>query len=178
MNIRKKLLILPIFFLFSDVHADNAISDNSESLDLLTKNLFEIELVDNSLLVGMPLSENDYKSVEGARRLYCASVADFTAKIEDGQKLHDNGMNLLNNFARKHAVRDQDIYLSHKPYLYDLINFHQSWMIDNSEQLKGMIFYKINKIIENDFYMTDPLGKKGRDKLDTIYERYCSKIKN
>lgn len=71
MNIRKKLLILPIFFLFSDVHADNAISDNSESLDLLTKNLFEIELVDNSLLVGMPLSENDYKSVEGARRLYC-----------------------------------------------------------------------------------------------------------
>lgn len=87
-------------------------------------------------------------------------------------------MNLLNNFARKHAVRDQDIYLSHKPYLYDLINFHQSWMIDNSEQLKGMIFYKINKIIENDFYMTDPLGKKGRDKLDTIYERYCSKIKN
>lgn len=175
MKILKKLSILILINLISNVSANNAISIEPESFDSLTRNLFEKELVDSSVIVGLPLSENDYKSVEGARKLYCASIADFTGNFEDGKKRYDEGMNLLNDFARRHSIRDKYLYSKPRPYLFNLINFNQSWLIDDKEQLKGMIFYKINKIIEDDYYLTDPLGKKGKIKFNLIYEKYCSK---
>ena len=122
-------------------------------------------------------SEND--AIDGAQYLYCASVADFLAKTQDAPKFYDKGMSLLDQYSEYHAVRDVKAYDKglHYSFLSNSIPYyHQSWLINNKETLKGIIFNSIHKIIENEFYKDNPLANKNHSVLIRIYNDECSKL--
>lgn len=125
------------------------------------------------------ISNTENNAVDGAQYLYCASVADFLAKKKDAPRFYDKGMLLLDQYSENHAVRDVKAYDKglHYSFLSNSIPYyHQSWLINNKETLKGVIFNSIHKIIEAEFYKDNPLANTNHKVLTRIYSDECSKL--
>ena len=123
--------------------------------------------------------DTENKAINGAQYLYCASVADFLAKVQDAPKFYDKGMAFLEKYSQYHAIRDVNAYdkaLHYSFFSNNIPYYHQSWLIDNKETLKGVIFNSIYKIIEAEFYKDNPLANKNHRVLIKIYNEECSKL--
>jgi len=88
-------------------------------------------------------------------------------------------MSLLDQYSENHAIRDVNSYDENLHYSLlsnSIPYYHQSWLINNKETLKGMIFNSIYKIIEAEFYKDNPLGNKNHKVLIKTYSDKCSKL--
>lgn len=145
----------------------------------LTFNLFESEQLDYSFLDGVPISEVEEKALNGGQYLYCSIVADKLFKVDVAPKFYDVGMVLLDDYATKYAVRDKSAYetLKYSTYFSSKIPmFNQSFLINDKQILKGIIFEKIDRIINTEFYKDNPLANKNDEKFNKIYADRCRNL--
>lgn len=177
-NIIMKLIIIPLLLLpnFSFATDIYAYKEALKPFESLTFSLFDSDRLDHSFLAGIQVSEIEDKALDGGKYLYCSIIADYLFKIEDAPKLYDKGMALLDDYVAKHATRDSGASETLKNYTFfskSIPTFHQSWLINDKQILKGIIFENIYKTINEEFYKNNPLANRNHSKFIEIYSKRC-----
>lgn len=129
--------------------------------DILTNGLFKDEWGDRFGTFHLDY----YDAILGEQKLYCAILSDYVRKYENAPKFYDDGMKLLDKYTSDYAVRDLRSYAdlrNRNPVTDTLPHFHQSWLIDNKDVLKGIMFASMSKVFSGADAITkeDPYKKK------------------
>lgn len=177
----RALIVLLLAFstnLFADAAVSQEYSDRSK-FEYLTKRLFDDDRVDNSMFIGVPISPEENRAVNGGQYLYCAIIADYLGGYDDAIRLYDMALFVLDEFAELHAIRDMDLQINQNQgfLLNSIPEFQKSWLINDKSVLKGAIFEAMLRIIDNEFYRDNPLGKKQASNFYEIYRTRCSDLK-
>ncbi|MGQ1326739.1 hypothetical protein ACT4ZY_06740 [Acinetobacter baumannii] len=176
-----KKYIISLLLTFSGiVHAEDSYAFGYEidNFDKLTEFLFDS---DRSNWVSLYRTESDAesKAMDGAKYLYCASIADYLALIDDAPKFYDIGMQLLDDYATEHAKRDTEFNESIENHssIYNGIYYKQSWLINDKNVLKGIIFNTIYEVVDKEFYKDNLIGNKDKKvNFKNIYSNKCKPL--
>lgn len=177
-----RIYILPLLILSSLAIVTPNISANTATneitpFDELTNSIFKDEYLTGPFHI--PVSEVEYRAFTGSKYLYCSVVADFIRKNDKAADWYDRGMILVDDYVKTYAIRDTEAYktLRYKTSFSSSIPFyHQTWLIDDKDILKGVIFNSIYRVLSDEFYRENPLGDKNYVKFNQIILDKCSKL--
>lgn len=146
----------------------------STHFDVLTDGLFKDDWIGG--FGSFHLDYND--AILGEQMLYCAILSDYVRKYENSPKFYDQGMQLLDKYTTDYAVRDLKSYYdlrNRNPITDKLPLFHQSWLINNKDVLKGVMFVSMEQVFIGASAITkeDPYGKKINKKFNSLYNDKC-----
>lgn len=148
--------------------------------DYLTRSIFDQNIDNTEYLLNHSLQ----KAVTGEQFLFCSIIADYIERTKESQTFYDKGMEYLDEYTANNSIRK---FRSPKEYphtindiaINSLPGFYSSWVVNNKDVFKGMIFYKIRDII--DLHSHPFIGKqaeKVRSSYQKIYSKQCSDLLN
>ncbi|AZP28431.1 hypothetical protein KWE42_16140 [Acinetobacter pittii] len=150
----------------------------STYFDELTSGLFK------KLGDGLPYNyfDDDYfNATTGLQNLYCAALSDHIKELKHAPIFFDNGMKFIDKYAAKHAVRELKSYddlRNMNSAIMNIPKFHQSWLINDKNVLKGVIFSGISNILNDADVATDGdiKGTKIKNKMRESYDINCTPL--
>lgn len=130
---------------------------------------------------GLPYNyfDDDYSdAINGLQNLYCAVLSDHIRELKYAPEFYDNGMKLIDSYTEKHAVRDLKSYDDLRNFnsiVGSIPNFHQSWLVNDKNVLKGIIFSGISNVFNDADVATDGDMKriKIKKKMKDSYASNC-----
>lgn len=130
---------------------------------------------------GLPYNyfDDDYSDVNnGLQNLYCAALSDQIMELKYAPIFYDNGMEFIDSYAEKYAVRDLKSYNNLRNMSSAISNIpklHHSWLVNDKNVLKGVIFSGISNVINDADVATDEDIKriKIKKKMKDSYESNC-----
>lgn len=99
-----------------------------------------------------------YNSTLGLQYLYCAALSEHVGEYKNAPIFYDRGMDFIDEYARKFAIRDvsfENYKRNLNPMTGKIPRFYQSWLVDDKDVLKGIIFSSISNVFERADIMTD-----------------------
>lgn len=161
----KSLIVVLILFISTSIYSKGIVSEE-------WRLNFRDDLFNSSIgydWIGSPTEDFDQKVIWGARKIYCAQIADILGQPIAANRFYEKGISDLDGYASKLALRGVD-----STKYNSILTFAKPAYVKDKDVIKGMIIEHIISSINEQFYTIGSESTARKNDLKVFYVDNCS----